>query len=111
MPAWDQTQGVSQIDDKTIESLKACPRQMIARFGKGAIADNTLQIAITAQAGKEAVEGDLYSRRTHRHKSGDELGQWKLAFTGKGLGSQDVSHVGDKLAGENALRELGEKFG
>ncbi len=62
MSARDQAHGVRQIDDKTIEPLHACPRQVITRFGKGAIADNAQQIAITTEAAKEAVEGELYSR-------------------------------------------------
>ena len=44
------------------EPLHAGPRQVIARFGKGTITDNAQQIAITAEATKEAVEGELHSR-------------------------------------------------
>ena len=89
--------------------LHGAPRQTVARFGKAAIRDQALPIAIFTEATKEGVEHDLLRLAPHGQQSADKSGEREFARTGEGVGKLEVPCIGGKLRRVDSLRELGEK--
>jgi hypothetical protein len=79
MPALNEPQAISRLNDKGVESLKCIPGQVITRFGKAPIRYATMKVAVFTQAAKEGIEHDLLRGASHGQQRTDQAWQGQFA--------------------------------